>query len=127
MIREHPQNPNALFAGTDDGVFVSLNGGSDWTRLNNNMPRVPVHDLEIHPRDNDLIAGTHGRSIWVMDNLGVLVGLDADAVAGGLHVSPINPATLFQYKYDVPRLGNSPFRAPNPPFGAVFTYDLRRT
>jgi photosystem II stability/assembly factor-like uncharacterized protein len=124
VIREHPRNPNALFAGTDDGVFVSLNGGDDWTRLNNNMPRVPVHDLEIHSRDNDLIAGTHGRSIWVLDNLGVLVGLDADAVAGGLHVSPINPATLFQYKYDVPRLGNGPFRAPNPKFGALVTYFL---
>jgi photosystem II stability/assembly factor-like uncharacterized protein len=124
VVREHPGNANALFAGTDDGVFLSLDGGDHWTRLNNNMPRVPVHDLEIHARDNDLIVGTHGRSIWILDNLGVLVGMDAAAMAAGLHVSPINPATLFQYKYDVPRLGNGAFRAPNPAFGALITYFL---
>ena len=124
VVREHPGNPSALFAGTDDGVFLSLNAGDDWVRLNSNMPRVPVHDLEIHARDNDLIAGTHGRSIWILENLGVLVGMDAAAVTAGLHVSPINPATLFQYKYDVPRLGNGAFRASNPAFGALITYFL---
>ena len=124
VIREHPDNPDALFAGTDEGVFFSLDRGASWTRLNNNMPRVPIHDLEIHARDNDLIAGTHGRSIWILDNVGVLLGLDRSAMERGLYVSPVNPATIFQYEYDVPRLGHGAFRAPNAAYGAVLNYYL---
>ncbi len=125
VVREHPDNPNALFAGTDLGVFVSLNAGGSWTRLNNNMPRVPVFDLEIHPRENDLIAGTHGRGIWILENVGVLTALTEETMARGLSVSPINAATLFQPALDIPRMGHGAFRAPNPTFGAVVTYYLR--
>ncbi len=124
VLREHPENGDALFAGSEEGVFVSLDRGERWTRLNNNMPRVPVHDLEIHPRENDLIAGTHGRSIWILDNIGVLLGLDAEAAGSGLFVSPVNPATQFQYAYDVPRLGHGAFRGPNPEYGAIVSYYL---
>lgn len=124
VIREHPDNEDALFAGTDEGVFFSLDRGSSWTRLNNNMPRVPIHDLEIHPRDNDLIAGTHGRSIWILDNVGVLLGLDQSALERGLYVSPVNSATIFQPKYDVPRLGHGAFRGPNAEYGALLNYYL---
>ena len=125
VIREHPNNPDALFVGTDLGVFLSLNAGRNWTSLNTNMPRVPIFDLEIHSRDNDLIAGTHGRGIWILDNVGVLTGLTEETMANGLSISPINPATLFQHALDIPRLGHSVFRAPNPTFGAVVTYYLR--
>ncbi len=124
VVREHPANPYALFAGGDSGVFVSIDAGEQWVRINTNMPRVPVHDLEIHPRENDLIVGSHGRGIWILDNVGVLLGLDQSTLAEGLYVSPINPATLFQYKYDVPRLGHGAFRAVNPEYGAVVTYYL---
>ncbi len=126
VVREHPDQADALFAGSEEGVFASLDRGASWIRLNNNMPIVPVHDLEIHPRENDLIAGTHGRSIWILDNIGVLLGLDAEAADAGLFVSPVNPATLFQYEYDVPRLGHGAFRAPNPTYGALVTYYLPR-
>lgn len=125
VVREHPDNPDALFAGTDLGVFVSLDRGGSWTRLNNNMPRVPVFDLEIHPRENDLIAGTHGRGIWILDNVGVLTALTEETMASGLSVSPINAATLFQPALDIPRMGHGAFRAPNPTFGAAVTYYLR--
>ncbi len=125
VVREHRDNPDALFAGTDSGVFLSLDRGGSWTRLNANMPNVPVFDLEIHPRENDLIAGTHGRGIWILDNVGVLVALTEETMANGLSVSAINPATLFQHALDIPRLGRSAFRAPNPTFGAVVTYYLR--
>ncbi len=89
------------------------------------MPRVPVFDLEIHPRDDDLIAGTHGRGIWILDDVGVLPAMTQDAVSRGLALSPIKPATLFQHALDIPRLGHGAFRAPNPVFGAVITYYLR--
>ena len=126
VLREHPSNTNVLFAGTEEGVFFTPDRGERWLRINTNMPRVPVHDLEIHPRDNDLIAGTHGRSIWILDDIGVLLGLEEVTSAGGLFVSPMGPVTIFQYQYDVPRLGHGAFRGPNPAFGAPVTYYLDR-
>ena len=67
VIREDPINPHVLYVGTDMGVFVSLNQGQTWEVLQNNIPTSPAHDLVIHPRDRDLVVGTHGRSIYVMD------------------------------------------------------------
>jgi photosystem II stability/assembly factor-like uncharacterized protein len=67
VIREDPVNPNLLFVGTDVGAYMSLDRGLSWQRFMTGLPTVPVHDLKIHPRDSELIAGTHGRSIWVVD------------------------------------------------------------
>ncbi len=93
VVRESPRNADVLFAGTDTGVFVTIDGGKAWTRLKGAplqaaggggrgggggaagatarprgvLPTVPVHDLKIHPRDRELIAGTHGRGIWIAD------------------------------------------------------------
>src|SRR5690606_20101298 len=67
VIREDPVNPDLLFVGTDVGVYVSTDRGGSWTRFMTEMPAVPVHDLKIHPRERELIAGTHGRSIWIVD------------------------------------------------------------
>jgi photosystem II stability/assembly factor-like uncharacterized protein len=69
VIREDPVNPNLLFAGTEFGLFVSFNRGQGWERLKNGLPPTPVFDLQIHPREHDLILATHGRSIWIMDNI----------------------------------------------------------
>lgn len=67
VIREDPINPHVLYVGTDMGVFVSLDKGDSWEVLQNSLPMSPAHDLVIHPRDRDLVVGTHGRSIYVMD------------------------------------------------------------
>jgi photosystem II stability/assembly factor-like uncharacterized protein len=67
VVREDPDNPNLLFVGTDVGVYVSTDRGGSWTKFMNGLPTVPVHDLKIHPREHELIAGTHGRSIWIAD------------------------------------------------------------
>ena len=67
VIREHPNNENLLFTGSTKQVHVSFDGGKIWNDLRNNMPFVAVEDLKIHPRENDLIVGTHGRSIWIAD------------------------------------------------------------
>ncbi|MFC1565279.1 hypothetical protein ACFL6G_10105, partial [candidate division KSB1 bacterium] len=69
VIKEDLRNPNLLFAGTEFAAYASLDGGGSWHNINSNMPPVAVHDLLIHPRDNDLIAGTHGRGIWIMDDI----------------------------------------------------------
>ena len=62
-----PRTPNLLFAGTDFGVYVSLDGGKAWTKMKTNMPTQPVHDLKIHPREGDLIVATHGRGAYIAD------------------------------------------------------------
>lgn len=69
VIREDPMNENILYVGTDRGVYVSTNGGDSWSSLSGGLPKVPVHDLVIHPRERELVVGTHGRSIWILDVL----------------------------------------------------------
>ena len=72
VIREDPKNANLLFLGTEFGVFFSVDAGKQWNSLKLNMPTVSFHDLLIHPRDNDLIAATHGRGIWILDDISAL-------------------------------------------------------
>jgi photosystem II stability/assembly factor-like uncharacterized protein len=81
VIRQDLKNPNLLFIGTETGVFASIDAGASWMRWMQGMPTVSVYDLVIHPRDNDLVAGTHGRSIWVMDDISPLQQL-GDLVNG---------------------------------------------
>ena len=69
VVREHPHQPNLLFAGTEFGVYFSIEGGSHWTQLTAGLPGVPVWDLVIQPRADDLILGTHGRGIYILDDL----------------------------------------------------------
>ncbi|MDJ0655997.1 MAG: hypothetical protein QNJ40_17670 [Xanthomonadales bacterium] len=71
VIREDPVNGDVLYVGTDRGVYVSLDRGDSWQSLQGGLPNVPVHDLVVHPRDRELVAGTHGRSFWVVDVLPV--------------------------------------------------------
>ena len=135
VIREHHLNPSVLIAGTEDGVFASTNRGGRWGRLGSGMPAVPVDDIEIHPRDNDVVAGTHGRGIWILDDIGLItpnVWVGRGEVALQMRVadepvfSPLRPATLFQYRTDVPSQGQGIYQAPNPPYGAHFDYWLPR-
>ena len=72
VIREDPKNRNLLYVGTEYGFYVSLNGGREWKRFMNGLPTVRIDDILVHPRDNDLILGTHGRSIWIMDDITAL-------------------------------------------------------
>jgi photosystem II stability/assembly factor-like uncharacterized protein len=69
VIREDPMMENILYVGTDSGVYVSTDRGDSWSALQGGLPNVPVHDLVVHPRERELVAGTHGRSIWIVDLL----------------------------------------------------------
>ncbi len=96
VVREDPKNRNLLFVGTELGVFVSVDGGTYWTRLMNGMPTVSVHDLVIHPREGDLIAGTHGRSVWILDDISSLQQLTPEILEGKAHLFENPVATKWQ-------------------------------
>lgn len=131
VIREHHKNPDLLFIGTERGAFFSLNRGNRWIKIQNDFPIVPVDDIAIHPRDNDLIFGTHGRSIWILDDISPLEKLTPDVLELPCHLFEIRPATVFNFfsrraHYDFKGLfGHKIFRAPNPPYGAIISYYLR--
>lgn len=95
VIEEDPVNENLLFVGTDVGAYVSTDRGESWRRFMNGLPAVPVHDLEVHPRDRELVAGTHGRSIWIVDIAPLQQLTDAVVVDGGL----FTPEPAFQFGY----------------------------
>jgi hypothetical protein len=93
VVREDLKNPNLLFVGTEFGVFYSIDGGKSWASLRRNLPTVAVHDLVIHPRDNDLIAGTHGRGIWIMDDITPLQQATMEVLASDAHLFENRRAT----------------------------------
>ena len=84
VIREDPERPGLLYAGTERGVWVSFDDGANWQRLNLNLPLVPVHDLAIS--GSDLVAATHGRSFWIFENLPFLRQLTPQVVAKNVHL-----------------------------------------
>ena len=94
VVREDPRNENLLFVGTDLGVYASLDRGRSWRRFMESLPTVPVHDLRIHPRDRELIAGTHGRSIWIVD-IAPLQDLTGNVLADGAAIFESAPAYQF--------------------------------
>ncbi|CCH01055.1 glycosyl hydrolase, BNR repeat-containing protein [Fibrella aestuarina BUZ 2] len=69
VVRDDPEQPGLLFAGTERGIYVSFNDGANWQRLNQNLPISPIRDLQIHKREKDLVVATHGRSFWIMDDI----------------------------------------------------------
>lgn len=88
VIKEDPENENLIYVGTDHGVYISLNKGKNFMLMNKDLPAAPVHDLVIHPRDKDLVVGTHGRSIYIA-NIEHLQQLDAEILAKELHAFEI--------------------------------------
>jgi photosystem II stability/assembly factor-like uncharacterized protein len=86
VVKEDLKNRNLLFAGTEFAAYFSIDGGRAWHRLMTDMPTVAVHDLVIHPRDGDLIAATHGRSIRILDDITSLQQLTADVLAAEAHL-----------------------------------------
>jgi len=122
VIREDPVNPDLLFAGTDVGAYVSLDRGEMWQRFMTGLPTVPVHDLKIHPRDRELIAGTHGRSIWIVD-IAPLQQLTPALVASGAHLFEPPPGLQFgEPPTGGEFTGQLYFRAPEAEYGAAVTY-----
>ena len=123
VLAEHPDNPNVLFVGTEHAVFVSTDAGAGWARMPN-LPTAPYDDLLIHPREKDLVLGTHGRSVWIVDDTRHLAAWTADVAAAPLHLFSIRDGTVFSYRKDTSYRGNAEFHGSNPDDGVLITYRI---
>jgi photosystem II stability/assembly factor-like uncharacterized protein len=123
VIVEHAANPDVLFVGTEHALFVSTDAGKHWAEFES-LPTTLYDDLVIHPRDNDLIVATHGRSILILDDLTPLVDWSSAQAKGTAHLFPIRRATIFQYWKDTSYRAQAAYAGENPPFGAILTYYL---
>ncbi len=119
VIREHHDNENLLVAGGEFGVYLTLDRGANWHRIRGQIPTVPVDDLAIHPRENDLILGTHGRSVWIADDIAPLSSLDASVFEKPLHLFPVRAAVQWRMYTHKGNTGHKFFIAENPPEGAL--------
>lgn len=125
VVREHPRNQNLLFAGTEFGLWVSWDRGANWTALKNNFPTVPVDDIAIQARQNDLVLATHGRSFWVFDDLTPIEKMDSTVAASDLTFFPPRAATTWHMVNRRWSAGQKMFTAKNPPYGAILNYYLK--
>jgi photosystem II stability/assembly factor-like uncharacterized protein len=96
VVREDPRNPDALYAGSEFGAFVSVDGGGSWSKLGVGLPTVAVHDLVIHPREGDVIAATHGRSVWILDDVTPLQQLTQAVQEAEVHLFDAKTATRWR-------------------------------
>jgi photosystem II stability/assembly factor-like uncharacterized protein len=129
-LEEHPRRQDLLFAGTEFGLYFTLDGGRHWTRAAGNLPRVPVDDIVVSARGNggifnDLILGTHGRSIIILDDITPLERATEALLSSDAHLFPLQPAIQEYEMRMLPTPGASEFSGPNPPVGAVITYYLK--
>lgn len=93
-VRQDPVAPNLLFLGTEFGLYISMDGGNSWARFSNNLPKVPVHDMVIHPREPALVLATHGRGVIILDDISPLRQLRSEAMSSPLVFLPSRPTVL---------------------------------
>ncbi|NJD11532.1 MAG: hypothetical protein FIB01_14235, partial [Gemmatimonadetes bacterium] len=128
VIADDPRNPNLLYLGTDRGLFVSIDGGIRWARLKANMPTVPVRDLMVHPRENYLVVGTHGRGLWITD-VTPLQELSEAILGDDAYLFAIEPRGYRVESgwgnYEL--FGDDILRTPNEPNGITINWWLRAT
>ena len=121
IIKEDPSNKNILFAGTESGLFISWNGGKYWEKLNfANLPNVPVYDMKIYKKD--LILATHGRGIWIFNNISPIEEIPSVYNNKKLYIFTPKDAMLYK-RYGLREfMGDKVFTGENAPMGALFYY-----
>jgi photosystem II stability/assembly factor-like uncharacterized protein len=123
-IAEYPGHGNVLFLGTEHHLFVSQDGGAHWVPLGANLPTTLYLDIKVEPKTRDVVAATHGRSLWILDDAGPLVEWSGRVATQPAYVFSILPATIFQHWEDFSYRGQDYFAGGNPPDGAIIDYSL---
>ncbi|MEZ5354210.1 MAG: glycosyl hydrolase [Bryobacteraceae bacterium] len=129
---EDPVNPSLLFAGTEFGVFFTIDAGAHWTRLQGGLPTIPVRDIAIQPREKDLVIATFGRGFFVLDDYSALRTATPETLARDAVLFPLRDALAYVPTRPLGRgdkgwQGESYYTAPNPPAGVPVTYYLKET
>jgi photosystem II stability/assembly factor-like uncharacterized protein len=123
VIKEDPVNRDLLFLGTELGLWISLDGGKQWAQYKGgDLPNAAVRDLVVHPRDHDLVIATHGRGIWIVDDISPMRGLTQDALDQLVVFVASRPAVQRIQSFGGWVNGDAKFVGPNPPGDAVITY-----
>jgi hypothetical protein len=127
VVREDPKNRNLLYAGTEFGLYLSLDGGQHWDKFMNNYPTVRTDDILVHPRDGDLIVASHGRSLWIADDITALQQFTPDAAAKDVVLFDVRPAVAyaFDYRTDADVGGDHRYEGENAPRGTAIGYYLK--
>jgi photosystem II stability/assembly factor-like uncharacterized protein len=123
-------NRDLLFAGTEFGVYFTLDGGKKWIQLTGDMPTIAVRDIVIQRRENDLVLASYGRGFYILDDYSPLRTVDAKLLEQPAVLFPVKKAAMYVETtplggYGKGFFGHSFYAAPNPPYGAVFTYYLK--
>jgi len=129
-IAEDHVNPSLLFVGTEFGVYVTVNGGKEWTRLKGGLPTIAVRDIAIQLRENDLVLATFGRGFYILDDYAALRTLNKETLDSPAQLFSVRDALMYieSRPYGLRGnafLGESFYAAANPPFGARITYYLK--
>ena len=130
IVQDHV-NKDLLFIGTEFGIYFTINGGKRWIKCKGGLPTISFRDLTIHRRDDDLICGSFGRSIYIFDNINAFRNLSQEQMAGEAALLDAGqglwyiPRPSLGFGGEKGNLGAEYFMAPNPPFGSVFTYYLK--
>jgi photosystem II stability/assembly factor-like uncharacterized protein len=125
-VEQDPVDPRLLFLGTEFGLWISADGGGHWLRYKYGLPTVPVMGLAVHPRERDLVIATHGRALYIVDDIRPLSGLDAAVLHEPLHLFPIAAAQQHWQRYTSSAFGQGAghFLGENRPYGALITFSL---
>lgn len=121
MIKADPFRRGMLYAGTETGLWLSYDDGAHWMPLQNGLPTVPVYDFTVQKRFDDLVVGTHGRGIWILDDLHPLQELTDAVTAQPLHLFTLRPA----YRYRIGSFTSEPGAGENPQYGADIDFYLK--
>jgi hypothetical protein len=124
VIREDPRNRNLLYLGTEMGVWASWDRGAHWRSIRGELPVTPVRDIQIHPRDNDLLLATHGRGLYILDDITHLQQAEPASDAD-VALFDIRPAVRWSQWARDGNLGQKIWAGENPPQGALITYRLK--
>ena len=127
VIREDPKNRDLLYVGTEFGLFISLDGGKNWKKFMNNYPTVRTDDILVHPRESDLIVASHGRSVWIADDITPLQQLTPAVRDADVALFDIRPAVawLNDQQHNQHVGGQKVFIGENAPRGAAIKYYLK--
>ncbi len=121
VIIEHPDDPSVLILGTEHAVFVSFNSGENWVNFKSNLPTTLYDDMLIHPREKDLVLGTHGRSFWILDDTTPLAEW-RHATGKSVHVFSVSPTSLFEYWKDTSYRAQEEWAGENRHYGAIISF-----